>query len=77
MVVLRGGRGGSLTGGGGGAAFLAEVGGLGLQELSAEITLGSSRAALACLAVLELEVGGEGDLVVGGATEGFAAAGLE
>lgn len=77
MVVIAGGRGGALAGGGSGAGLLAEVGGFGLEELGAEITLGAGGAALACLAVLELEVGGEGDLVVAGATEGFAAAGLD
>lgn len=75
MVVLRRGR--SFAGGVGGVALLGEVGGLGLEELRAEVALGAGGAALACFAVLELEVGGEGDLVVGGATEGLAAAGLE
>lgn len=52
------------------------MGGLGGEELLAEVALGAGRAALACLAVLELEVRGEGDLVVAGAAEGFFAAGL-
>lgn len=49
---------------------------LGGKELGAEVALGAGGAALAFFAVLELEVRGEGDLVVGRAAEGLLAAGL-
>lgn len=49
---------------------------LGGKELGAEVALRSGGAALAFLAVLELEVRGEGDLVVGRAAERLLAAGL-
>ena len=52
-----------------------EVGGLGGEELGAQVAgLGAGGATLTSFAELELEVGGEGDLVVGRAAEGIFAA---
>ena len=76
MAILRRGGRGTLAGTGRSAALFGEVSSLSLEELGTEVALATGGAALACLAVLELEVGGKGDLMVSGPTEGLSATGL-